>query len=409
MKSAKTVYVGLSGGVDSAVAATLLQRQGYEVVGVYMKNWSADIAGVACPWREDLASARLVVARLGVPLKIYDFEVDYKRAVVDYMVAAYKKGLTPNPDVMCNQEIKFKVFAQKCFEEGADFIATGHYARIGSSYRLDSSSEIKSDSQSSSHLRSNSNFIVRDGHGDNRDSFHAPADNIVRDGEANENSVSSGKPMLKMAADRHKDQTYFLYRMSQEAAQKTLFPLGQYTKQQVRQLAREFKLPNAARRDSQGLCFVGKVSLRDFLGQYIAPKTGDIIDDKGQVVGQHDGAFYYTIGQRHGLGIGGGAPYFVYKKDAAKNVVYVTTDLDSANINRDKFTIADCVWWGEPQSDKNYKVRIRHGGVLLSAKLRPVEGGKYEISLQEPERAIAPGQSAVIYDGEAVLGGGVIE
>ncbi len=346
--SKQKVFVGLSGGVDSSVAAALLARDGYDVTGVYMKNWSSDIAGAHCPWREDLASARAVAAHLKIPLKIYDFEADYKRAVVDYMVQSYKSGVTPNPDVMCNQEIKFKVFYERCFNDGALFIATGHYARI-----------------------------------------------------------DNDKPNLLIAKDKRKDQTYFLYRMSQVSAQKTLFPLGEYTKKQVRELAKKFGLPTANRADSQGLCFVGKVPLRDFLGQYIEPTPGEIIDDHGAVVGRHDGAFYYTIGQRHGLGIGGGAPYFVYDKDTKKNVVFVTTDTESAVLNKDKFKIEDCVWWGEPAEDKAYKVRIRHGGVLLSAHLRKSEGG-YSVKLSKDERAIAPGQSAVVYDGERVLGGGVI-
>lgn len=348
MKKQKKVYVGLSGGVDSSVAAALLQDQGFDVVGVYMKNWSADIAGTHCPWKEDLASARSVAAHLKITFKVYDFEADYKRAVVDYMVESYRKGLTPNPDVMCNQEIKFKVFAEKCFDEGADLIATGHYARL-----------------------------------------------------------QNGQ--LKVAADKHKDQTYFLYRMSPEAAKKTLFPVGGYAKPEIRELATKFGLPTAGRKDSQGLCFVGKVPLRDFLSQYIKPKTGDIVDENGKVIGRHDGAFYYTIGQRHGLGIGGGAPYFVYKKDTAKNIVYVTTDPDATVIHCDKFLIVDCVWWTKPDDNKIYKVRIRHGGELLPAKLIRLSDQKYEVRLQNPERAVAPGQSAVLYDGEMLLGGGIIE
>lgn len=347
MSKNKKIFVGLSGGVDSSVAAAILQAQGYDVTGVYMKNWSADIAGVPCPWREDLASARSVAAHLKIPFKIYDFEDDYKHAVVDYMVAAYKSGLTPNPDVMCNQEIKFKVFSNRCIDDGADTVATGHYARL-----------------------------------------------------------ESGQ--LEMAKDKAKDQTYFLYRMDQAVAQKTLFPIGRYTKLQVRELAREYKLPTAGRKDSQGLCFVGKVPLRDFLSQYIKPEVGDIIDENGNVIGRHDGAFYYTIGQRHGLGVGGGQPYFVYDKDIKQNIVYVTTDLDSKRLNHDNFEIVDCVWWHQPRDEVEYKVRIRHGGALLPAKLAHLSGSKYEIKLEKSERAIAAGQSAVLYDGETVLGGGVI-
>lgn len=385
------VFVGLSGGVDSSVAAALLADQGYDATGVYMKNWSSDIAGVHCPWREDLASARSVAAHLKIPLKIYDFEADYKRAVVDYMVAAYEAGITPNPDVMCNAEIKFKVLAKKCFSEGADLIATGHYARVGFLSQRHPSSDSPVPAR-----RSDDDASLR-------------ASNLPRFASEQKSLESEiRQPILKMAADKHKDQTYFLYRMSPAVAKKTLFPLGGYTKSEVRALARKFGLPTADRKDSQGLCFVGKVPLRDFLGQYIEPASGDIIDDHGKVVGSHDGAFYYTIGQRHGLGVGGGKPYFVFDKDVAKNIVYVTTDLASKQLNRDHFKICDSVWWHEALDTDKYKVRIRHGGALLPVKLRK-SGDDYIVKLGKPERAIAPGQSAVLYDGEVVLGGGVIE
>lgn len=214
-------------------------------------------------------------------------------------------------------------------------------------------------------------------------------------------------PSLLMTKDSRKDQTYFLYRMSPAVASKTLFPVGEYTKTQIRQLAAKFGLPTAERKDSQGLCFVGKVPLRDFLSQYIEPAPGDIIDDHGKVVGSHDGAFYYTIGQRHGLGVGGGTPYYVYKKDVERNIVYVTTDLAADVLNRSEFQITDCVWWSQPQSSHVYKIRLRHGGELLPARLTQNKKD-YKVVLDTPARAVAPGQSAVIYDGERVLGGGVI-
>lgn len=391
MNKQKKVFVGLSGGVDSSVAAALLARDGYDVTGVYMKNWSVDIAGVHCPWREDLASARSVAAHLKIPFKIYDFEADYKRTVVDYMVEAYKKGITPNPDVMCNAEIKFKVFARKCFDEGADFVSTGHYARIGFLSQHNSSSDSPDLTQ-----RSDDYASLR-------------ASNLPRFASEQKSldQIDNEKPILMMSKDARKDQTYFLYRMSQTAAERTLFPLGDFDKSEVRDLAREYKLPTAQRKDSQGLCFVGKVPLRDFLGQYIEASSGDIIDDRGKTVGTHDGAFYYTIGQRHGLGIGGGAPYFVYSKDVKNNIVYVTTDLRSKQLNSNKFDIADCVWWSTPNEKTKYKVRIRHGGELLPAKIKQLDQ-KYVIELDKAERAIAPGQSAVLYDGDVVLGGGVI-
>lgn len=341
------VFVGLSGGVDSSVAAALLKRQGYQVVGVYMKNWTMDIANVRCPWEKDYESARAVASNLNIELKVYDLEKQYKARVVDYMTEAYKKGLTPNPDIMCNQDIKFKIFLDKCFEDGAEKIATGHYARI-----------------------------------------------------------KNGK--LRKAIDEGKDQTYFLYRICEKAIQKTLFPIGEYKKTEVRNLAKKFDLPSANRPDSQGLCFVGKVPIRDFLSQYIKTKKGDILDENGKKIGEHNGAFFFTIGQRHGLGIGGGKPYFVYKMDAKKNIVYVTTNEGSELLNSDEFTIKDCIWAKQPSLNKSYMVKVRYRTKAINGKILSKKGGKYKIKLDKKERAISPGQSAVFYDGDIVMGGGVI-
>ncbi|MBI2798599.1 tRNA 2-thiouridine(34) synthase MnmA [Candidatus Saccharibacteria bacterium] len=360
------VFVGLSGGVDSSVAAALLKDQGHEVIGVYMKNWSHDVAGHHCPWREDLASARSVAAHLQIPLKVYDFEREYFDTVAKYMIDTYKAGLTPNPDIMCNSEIKFKLFLSKCRADGAEMIATGHYAKI-------------------------------------------------IDGQ------------LCKAKDASKDQTYFLYRMPGSAAKKTIFPLGELAKTQVRILARKYKLPTANRADSQGLCFVGPVPMRDFLAEFVRPKPGDIVSERGNKIGQHQGAFYYTIGQRHGLGVGGGQPYFVYKVDTKANVVHVTTDEDSTLLKRNNFKINDCVWWQEPETGKEYTVKVRYRvkaiactitprfpvtstGVEKSSQIsRQARDDTWTVKLTKPERAIAPGQSAVLYDGNKVAGGGIIE
>ena len=258
----KTVYVGMSGGVDSSVSALLLKEQGYNVVGVYMKNWSRDLPGMKCPWAEDLADAKRVAVKLGIDFKVFDFEKEYHDKVVDYMLAEFKAGRTPNPDIMCNQEIKFKLFYEVSMEQGADFIATGHYAR-------------------------------------------------VKDGK------------LLRAADENKDQTYFLYRISEEALSHTLFPIGDMLKPDVKKLAAEKGLHNAYRKESMGVCFVGDVGMDDFLKEYFPVTPGDIIDaETGEKLGVHEGAVFYTIGQRHGLNIGGGLPYYVVSKDMDKNIIF---------------------------------------------------------------------------------------
>ena len=266
------VYVGMSGGVDSSLTASLLVEQGYDVTGVYMKNWTQDLPGMKCPWADDLADAKRVAVQLGIDFKVFDFENEYRDKVVDYMIAEYKAGRTPNPDIMCNQEVKFKLFLEAALDDGADMIATGHYAQ-----------------------------------------------------------VEGGK--LKMAVDANKDQTYFLYRVSQHALEKTLFPLGGYTKPTVREMAKERGLFTAAKKDSQGICFVGKVGIREFLSQYVTQQPGVIIDSQtGKKLGAHDGAIFYTLGQRHGLDLGGGLPYYVVGKDMDKNEVYVTTDLNDKSL-----------------------------------------------------------------------------
>jgi tRNA-specific 2-thiouridylase len=341
------VFVGLSGGVDSAVTAALLKEQGHDVVGVYMKNWSRDVAGYPCPWQEDLASARSVAAHLQIPLKIYDFEKQYFAFVTEYMLRTYQKGQTPNPDIMCNEKIKFDTFYNQCKQDGADFVATGHYATL-------------------------------------------------HDGQ------------LMKANDSTKDQTYFLYRMNPRIAKQILFPLGGYKKTKVRELAKKFHLPNYDRADSQGLCFVGPVPMREFLSEFIKPQRGKIVDDNGSEVGNHNGAFSFTIGQRHGLGIGGGKPYFVYSIDTKENIVYVTSNEASPLLNKSEFTITDCVWWSNVEQAQNTEVRVRYRSQTIPCQVRSLSKDTFEVTLQKSERAIAPGQSAVFYSGDTVVGGGII-
>ena len=337
------VYVGMSGGVDSSVTAALLVEQGYDVTGVYMKNWTQDLPGMKCPWADDLADAKRVAVQLGIDFKVFDFEKEYKQQVVDYMIDEYKAGRTPNPDIMCNQEVKFKLFLDTALADGADMIATGHYAR-------------------------------------------------TKNGQ------------LLRAKDESKDQTYFLYRVTSDALQKTLFPLGGYLKQEVRELAKERGLFTATKKESMGICFVGKVGIRDFLSQYVAAMPGKIIDKQtGETLGYHDGAIFYTIGQRHGLELGGGLPYYVIGKDMDKNEVYVTTQLNDENLWRSEIAVHSLHWIDAMPEDGVYQIRVRHRAPLVAAQL---DGET--LRLTEPQRAIAAGQSVVIYDGNVCLGGGIV-
>lgn len=337
------VYVGMSGGVDSSLTAALLVEQGYEVTGVYMKNWSQDLPGMKCPWAEDLADAKRVAVQLGIDLKVFDFEADYHGKVVGYMIETYKEGRTPNPDIMCNQEVKFKLFLDASLADGADMIATGHYAQ-------------------------------------------------TKDGK------------LLQAIDDNKDQTYFLYRVTTEALAKTLFPLGGFTKPQVREMAKERGLYTASKKESMGICFVGRVGIREFLGQYVETVPGNIIDkETSKILGQHDGAIFYTIGQRHGLDIGGGLPYYVVGKDMDKNEVYVSTNLQDESLWRHEIELAAVHWIGETPGDGEYQVRVRHRSPLVAANL---QGST--LRLDEPQRAVASGQSVVLYHEGVCLGGGIV-
>ena len=348
-----TVYVGMSGGVDSSVSALLLKQQGYKVVGVYMKNWSQDLPGMKCPWAEDLADAKRVAVKLGIDFEVWDFEKEYHEKVVDYMLSEFEAGNTPNPDIICNQEIKFKLFYEKAMKAGADFIATGHYARI-----LDDK-------------------------------------------------------ILARAVDESKDQTYFLYRISEEALAHTIFPIGEMLKKDVKKLAEENGLHNAYKKESMGVCFVGEVGMKDFLKSYIDIKPGEIREvETEKVVGHHEGAVFYTIGQRHGLYISGnageintGLPYYVVKKDLTNNIVYVSRNINSDLVWTDKINLKEVVIRTEQFIPRvaSVQVRLRHLGELIPAKL---EGDTlvFENKIKKP----AAGQSAVFYDGEICLGGGII-
>lgn len=367
------VYVGMSGGVDSSVAAALLQQEGYDVTGVYMKNWTQDLPGMICPWADDLADAKRVAVQLDIPFKVFDFQKEYKQKVVDYMIAEYQAGRTPNPDVMCNQEVKFKVFLEAALEDGAQMIATGHYAQV---------------------VHGALNGVL------------FPQTMLPK----RRAGAQPGQASLHVAADTTKDQTYFLYRITQEALAKTLFPLGGLTKTEVRTKAREFGLATAGKKDSQGICFVGKVGIKEFLQQYVTAEPGDIIDTAtGKTIGQHDGAIFYTFGQRHGLGVGGGLPYYVTGKDIAKNIVYATTNLNDASMWRDELQLTQLHWINHaPKKGDVFAVRTRYRAPLVKGVITHMGDSTLTLKLAEPERAITPGQSAVLYDGQRVAGGGIV-
>lgn len=340
---AKKVYVGMSGGVDSSVTAALLKEQGYAVTGVYMKNWSQDLPGFVCPWREDFQDAKRVAVQLDIDFKMFDFENEYRHKVVDYMVREYQAGRTPNPDIMCNQEVKFKLFLDAALEDGADLISTGHYAR-------------------------------------------------VKNGQ------------LFTGIDKTKDQSYFLYRVREDALLKSLMPIGELHKTEVRRLAKKLGLATAEKKDSQGICFVGKVGIKEFLLNELGPQPhGPIINQNGETIGEHDGAIFYTIGQRHGLDVGGGLPYYVTRKDIKTNTIYVTTNLDDEDLWTKKLILTDPHWINEKPTSGKYQARLRYRGPLVDCELKDDQ-----LTLADSQRGIAAGQSTVIYDGDHVLGGGII-
>ncbi len=383
------VFCGLSGGVDSALACALLKEQGHEVTAVYMRNWSQDLPGFRCPWADDLADAERVAVSLGIDLEVWDCEEEYRATVVDYLVESYARGYTPNPDVMCNQTIKFGTFLDRALAEGADFVATGHYGRV--------------------------------------DRTAAPGSNApVR---------------LLRARDEHKDQTYFLWRVGHEALSRTLLPVGEIRdKAEVRRMCAERGLSVASKPDSDGICFIGPVGIRSFLLNELERRAGDVVEwETGRVLGRHDGAFLFTVGQRRGLDLGGGPARYVVATDVEENVVYVTADHDSPALFSDEIALADVRWVsGEAPEPGRYLVRTRHTGPLREAVLEVGGGAQGEtgdgawpdvdssgtgaaresavtresaavLRFDEPVRRVAPGQSAVIYDGLCCLGGGIVQ
>jgi len=336
----------MSGGVDSSVAAALLKKRGFDVVGVFMKPWSPTrrVGHVDnCIWKEDRKDAMRAASALGIPFETWDFSKQYKKSVTDYMVREYKAGRTPNPDVMCNKEIKFGLFFKRAIKEGADFIATGHYVRVK-------------------------------------------------------------KGRLFVAKDKNKDQSYFLWTLKQKQLTKCLFPVGDYIKPEVRKLAKKFGLPNHGKKDSQGVCFIGPLDMKGFLQTKIKTRTGKIIHLDGRVLGAHDGVYYYTIGQRHGLDISiGSGPYYVVSKDIKKNIIYVGKE---KNLYSKNLKISDISWIGEKlKLPARLDVRLRYRVGLKGAVLK--KNG--ELELKTSERAVTSGQSAVFYRKGELLGGGIIK
>ncbi len=348
-KKKQKVIVGMSGGVDSSVSAALLVEQGHEVIGAFMKNWSdsKDLKG-ECLWKAEWRDALAVAAKLEIPLVKFDFEKEYKKHVVEYMFREYRAGRTPNPDVMCNAFIKFPLFWRAARKLGADFIATGHYAR-----------------------------------------------------------GKNGK--LFLSADPEKDQTYFLQRITAEDLSHTVFPIEQLKKTQIRELARKFKLPVAEKKDSTGICFIGEVPMEEFLSQKIPKKRGNIVTVEGKKIGTHNGVWFYTIGQRHGFGGGGGVPYFVVDRNLKKNELIVAAGANHPRLFKKEIKIADMHWISgkAPKLPLKCKARIRHRGELFNAKLT-LNAKRYKLYASEPQRAATPGQMAAIYAGRECLGGGII-
>src|SRR3989339_842800 len=350
------VFVAMSGGVDSSVAALLLKQKGYDVVGVYMKGWS--LTGCA---QEDATDARRVAGVLGIPFYVFDFENEFKKAVVDYIVSEYAAGRTPNPDVMCNREIKFGLFLKKALQLGADYIATGHYTRL----RLE--------------------FSI----------FKSQFPNYK----------------LKIAKDLNKDQSYFLWTLTQEQLKYCLFPLGDLLKSEVRSIAKENGLVTAEKEESQGVCFIGEFNMEDFLKKYIKQKKGKVVTVGGKIIGEHNGFAFYTNGQRHGFGFGGGegGPYYIVEKDFKNNSLIVAEKKDEKSFSRKEVIIENANWiTAVPKIGKKYQARIRYRQPLEKCEVAEVFKNSIKIIFKNPQRAITPGQSLVIYDGEEMLGGGMI-
>jgi tRNA-specific 2-thiouridylase len=358
LNSASKVIVGMSGGVDSSVSALLLREQGFAVEGLFMKNWEEDDGTEYCTAKEDFADAQAVADKLGITLHGANFAAEYWDNVFEHFLAEYKAGRTPNPDILCNREIKFKAFLDYAMVLGADYIATGHYTRRGQ---------------------------------------------------------HDGKGTLLKGLDDNKDQSYFLHAVGHAELEKTLFPVGEIEKPQVRALAEQYELATAKKKDSTGICFIGERRFKDFLQQYLPAQPGDIHSVDGEHLGRHHGLMYHTIGQRQGLGIGGlanhsEAPWYVVDKDLDNNVLLVAQGNDHPALFKSQLETGEVYWVaGEPpQLPLACKAKVRYRQPDQACTVSATAAG-YRVDFDQPQRAITPGQSVVFYLGEHCLGGGVIE
>lgn len=385
------VVVGLSGGVDSAVSAHLLKQQGHEVVAIFMKNWEDDDDDEYCSSRQDFLDAASVADVLGIEIEHVNFAADYKDRVFAEFLREYQAGRTPNPDVLCNAEIKFKAFLDHAMRLGAEKIATGHYARVR----------------------------------------QVPANSAVPVGRHDESSAAAldgarvrerdGRFELLKGLDPLKDQSYFLHRLNQAQLAKTMFPVGELPKTEVRRIAAEIGLPNAKKKDSTGICFIGERPFREFLNRYLANTPGPIKDDRGRVVGEHVGLSFYTLGQRKGIGIGGvkenrrakggsvHEPWFVARKDMEANTLYVVQGHEHPWLLSTGLVADEASWVsGQAPAPAAMAAKTRYRQADAGCAIAPGANGVFELQFGQPQWAVTPGQSAVLYDGEVCLGGGMI-
>jgi tRNA-uridine 2-sulfurtransferase len=352
------IVVGLSGGVDSAVTALLLKQQGYDVIGLFMKNWEDDDNDQYCSTRQDFIDAAAAADVIGIDFEAVNFALEYKDRVFAEFLREYSAGRTPNPDVLCNAEIKFKAFLDHALRLGAHKIATGHYARVGE---------------------------------------------------------QDGKFSLLKGIDTTKDQSYFLHRLSQAQLSKAMFPVGELQKADVRRIAEKAGLPNHAKKDSTGICFIGERPFREFLERYLPKQPGPMVTPEGKLIGEHQGLMYYTIGQRQGLGIGGkknsdGTPWFVADKQLTTNTLVVVQGHDHPRLLKNTLSAGDLSWIAglAPDNVKPYAAKTRYRQSDASCQVENVSASSMTISFSDPQWAITPGQSAVVYEGEICLGGGII-